>query len=365
MSFYRPSYKGVDLQKEPAPVKPRRSAGGIIFGIVAIIIIIAVVILVIVWLAVRSRNLANAANAANMDSANNCTTVLAAPRNVLTVYNQNNNTATLSWQQVAGATRYRIYRKLEDPAVNSQNSEEQINTINNSYNFIDLPVGTHYFVVTAFSSCGLESMISMPAVFSPSCDNPLAAIDLSMVPNIVLLNDQCGALNPVALASVDFPVDPVFQNGIVIFNGAGQEGSVKSHLSIIDVSPLAGIQVNASLECSGLDTEHYFSYITNVQNVPLTAETMTLAADLTSTLFTVNWSPIAGAEMYAVSMVTENPTTNIVHTFGGYATAPQTSLALATNPGEAILEIKVRAFRVCDRSPLSEPFNFTTPVIPP
>lgn len=363
MSFYRPTKRNASPEVDNSPPKQSRPVGGIIFVIVAIVLIVAIVILIIIWLVVRTRTTTKKSTSTTTTKTESCTKILPAPTNVLAVYNQNNNTAALSWQAVAGATRYRVYRKLEDPAVNTGNYEQRIDTINNSYNFIDLPVGTHYFVVTSFSSCGNESPISTPVVFSPSCGTELVAIDLgSVTPNI---SDLCGDPNPGYGVEVMVNYNPIFQNGIVVFNGGGQEGESKSHLSIFDSDGSTNPDLQVALECDGAESQHYLSYITDVQNVPISPLTTALATSPTTSLFTINWAPIAGAEMYVVAMQTENPTTGIPHRYGGYSPSSQTTLSLATNPGDDILEIKVRAFRICNRSPLSAAIPVTSSTVPP
>ena len=367
MSFYRPIAQGVDLKKEKEPAKPKRSVAGIAFAIVAIAIIVAIVVGVIIWMVVRNRNsTTSSSSSSSSSSSTTCTTVLQAPRNVLAVYNQNNNTAALSWQGVTGATRYRIYRKLEDPGVNTSNYDQRVDTINNSYNFLDLPAGTHYFVVTSFSSCGLESMISAPAVFSPSCSAALPALNPANL-SITLQNDQCGGPQPHIDYRLTYTWDSILEDSIFIFRGPDQSGDSSQYFSLHDV--VSGIDpvLDIDFNCDEEEGDHYIEYIKDVQNVPLSNITTQAAmAGPVGSSFVLNWSPIAGAEMYVASMTTVDADNgSLFRHFGGYTTAPQTSLVLATNSGDSIVEIKVRAFRVCNRSPLTGPIQFTPSIPPP
>ena len=194
-SFYRPGYSSSGSSSQVMDESVPKSGGakwGYIWAIVGISIIVVALVLTIILVALRyRRNIKAREDAAAAAASSTTTTPCAtpmAPQNVVVTYNIAAMTASITWSSVAGASSYYIYRKLEDPAVSKTNYQSKVETIQLFENYINLPSGTHYFVVTAKNSCGNESMASAPAKFAPICSSTPAA---PIAPTVSTVNDNC------------------------------------------------------------------------------------------------------------------------------------------------------------------------------
>ena len=348
MSFFRPSYRPPTIPVGQAYVEPKPRAGGsylwLVIGIV--IIILAAVLTIILLLVRRARAKQNGTSTPPASCA-----APPAPANVAATYDIPARTCVLTWSSVPKATRYRVYRKKEDPSVSKLNFEERIEVINLNYNFVNLEDGTHYFVVTAVNECG-ESVISVPAVFSPSCESSPPA---PAAPNVTLSANKCFIAVPREEVEIDFPWETSFPGGAYIVNGNGQHGTAKNYVALVDRDGSPNGLVDVVFECGSTETKNYLTYIRNVQNTTVTVSD----TENIGNSFLVKWAPIAGAEMYIVYAMGEDAN-GLKHHYGGYASGTDTSLTLATTAGDDIIEAKVRAFRICDLSELSEATDYTT-----
>lgn len=356
MSFFRPSSQPAQMPSESSEPAPRKQRGISIWTIIAIIVIVTILIIVIILTAVRVSSAKKKTTTTTPPATTSCS-VLGAPGNVGVIYNSEDGTAAVSWSSVAGAIRYRVYRKLGDNTVNTANYDQRVDTLGTNFNFIDLAPGTHYFVVTSFNACG-ESTVSSPAVFSPSCGATLTA---PAPPSVSFASDDCGLTNAVEAANITFSWETSFAGGTYILSGDGQHGLVDKYVIVIDRDANPSGMAPVSLRCGEFASQHYINYLKTVQNATVSIGT---ATNIGST-FAINWTPIAGAEMYVIGLTSEDSDGNI-HYSGGYASAQQTSIVLQTNAGDNVTEVKVRAFRVCDRSPISDPPTpYTSSPYPP
>tara|TARA_R110002073_G_scaffold455_13_gene3852 strand:- start:15865 stop:16971 length:1107 start_codon:yes stop_codon:yes gene_type:complete len=357
-SFYRPGYSSSGSSSQVMDESVPKSGGakwGYIWAIVGISIIVVALVLTIILVALRyrrnikAREDAAAAAASSTTTTTTTTTPCAtpmAPQNVVVTYNIAAMTASITWSSVAGASSYYIYRKLEDPAVSKTNYQSKVETIQLFENYINLPSGTHYFVVTAKNSCGNESMASAPAKFAPICSSTPAA---PIAPTVSTVNDNCTDPIPYKSNEIYFPWAS-FPGGSYIIQASGQQGGVSQLFMAADrdladpsgTAPSGGVEVN--MDCSGSDS-YSLTYITNIDHATVTS----IVPTSTGTTLSVSWNPIAGAEQYTVFAAGVG-SDNILHFYGSYADGNVNTMTFPVNAGEEIVELRVNAFRLCDRS---------------
>jgi hypothetical protein len=342
-SFYRPGQR--DYQNNPSDServeKKSSSGGGTVFLVIAIIVVILLAILTLILVIIRARRNATATTTVSDSMSSSSCSAPIVPQNVTVTYNLQAKTASIIWSPVSGATSYNVYRKIEDPSVSKTNYDSRINTIQLFENYIDLPNGTHYFVVTSKNSCGQESLASAPAQLAPICGNILVE---PAQPSITEIFEDCGGALPYNTTEIDFAWG-AFPSGSYVAQGIGQQGNVTNYFASIDrnIGPTGLIEVDMSCSINNVHT------LTHIAVTDVATVSTPLQNDIGTSL-QVSWIPIAGAEQYIVHVLAENAS-GIRHNYGSFASGNATSISLPTNSGDDVLDIQVRSFRLCDKSP--------------
>jgi Cys-rich repeat protein len=335
----------------------------VIIVIVAIIVLVLIVFL-IAWLTTRTTPVkvectldsqcgsGKICRDTKCISAPVCTSPPAKPSNVQAVYDRNAGTATLTWVGATGSTGYKVYRKLDDPTVSKNNSDQvlSVTTPTVSANFVSLPVGSNYFVVTSINSCG-ESDESIPVVIVPSCS---AVPTQPPAPALVLDADECAGPGFVEYVNINH-VDATGPRPFNLFTGTGQ-ADIEDYLWINE-SP--SVDPTVALECTGTPVAYEVTHISNADYANLVTPTGPL---ITTASLQVTWEPVLNAEEYTVSLVCV--TANSVGIFvGGTVAAPATSLTVATPTGTQLVFAQVVGYRLCDKSSASNSGYHIPPTI--
>ena len=183
----------------------------------------------------------------------------------------------------------------------------------------------------------------------PVCANPLAK------PNPVAIVESPNPGYPVCPASetVDLSVpgqaDLTASNGIFIFSGTGQYGAVSPYFAMAPYFP--SIAGNITLQC-GAQSSHRVHYVLQAIGVPVTSSPPSPSA----TSVTVTWAAQAGVEEYAVQVFGQKDSRN--HFYGGSTIG--TSLTVPIESDMMYFTASVIGYKLCDKSPLSNPTNFST-----
>lgn len=279
-----------------------------------------------------------------------CTAPPAKPSNVQAVYDRDAHTATLTWVGAVGSTGYKVYRKLDDPSASKNNYDEvkAVGSPTTSANFVALPVGSNYFVVTSVNTCG-ESDESVPVVIVPSCSTVPAQ---PPAPALVLDADECmgpGFVEYVDINHVGATGDRPFN----LFTGNGQ-AEVSDYFWFSE-SPSPDPTV--ALQCTGTPVAYNLTHISNAEYAVLVTPTGPMIA--TESLQIV-WEPVLNAEEYAVSLVYINA--NSVGIFiGTTVSGPATSVTLDTPAGNQLVFAQVIGYKLCNKSVPSDPAYHISP----
>lgn len=279
-----------------------------------------------------------------------CTAPPVKPGNVQAVYDRNAHTATLTWIGAAGATGYRVYRKLEDPAVSKNNYDEVkvIGAPTTSANFTALPVGTNYFVVSSVNTCG-ESDESAPEATVPSC----AVVPTQPpAPSLILDTDECAGPGFAELVTINH-IDATGPRPFNIFRGEGQI-DIDSYYWFVEAPSM---DPEVALACTGTPVAYEVIHVSNADYATLLNPTGPMIA--TASL-TVSWTPVLNAEEYSVNLVYINANSMPIF-IGGTVASPATSLTLDTPTGTQLVFAQVIGYRLCDKSLPSNPGYHITP----
>lgn len=343
----------------------RSASPTLVVGIIVAIVILILVVFLIAWLTTRPAPVkfecihdadcgsGKLCKDGKCTPAPVCTSAPVRPSNVQAVYDRAAHTATLTWGGSVGATGYKVYRKLDDPTVSKVNSDNStaVASPTTSANFTGLPVGTNYFVVTAFNTCG-ESDESAPVAVVPSCSSVPTQ---PPAPALVLDTDECAGPGFVEYVTINH-VDATGPRPFNLFTGNGQTG-IDSYLYFAEApsaDPIAG------LVCSGTPVSYELVHISNADYATLLNPTGPMVA--TASL-TVSWEPVLNADEYAVSLIYID--SHSVPIFvGGTTASPNTSLVVNTPTGSQLVFAQVIGYRLCDKSLASNP-GYHIPPPPP
>lgn len=348
----------VRLPNNSSP-KPVTKIGYVIGIIILAIVVIILIIITIILLSQRKKTIVPECKTdANCTgdkfcSNNKCVFCVSSPPTPSPVSVNNDplaGTATISWASSTGATSYNVYRKLGDSSVSKSNYTQKENTTSLNRTFTTLPVGTHYFVVTAVNQCG-ESDESFPVLVAPRCSS---FPTIMIAPTVVQSLNDCGGLTNVETVDISFP-DMSISDGVYVVEGTGQDGQVSAYTYLVQGSswgPATGIP----LKCGGVSSTHTVTQITDVENATITVS----GPVITGTSFNVTWNPNPGAEEAVVFVVGIHPVTSVPHFYGGYASGTANSLTLQTNSGDNLVFGIVLTYKKCSKSAASLPAAYTT-----
>lgn len=322
---------------------------GVVVGVIVAVILIVVIIFIVIWMTNATKpakpeclldsdcSSGKICQNQKCQPAPTCSGPPATPTNVNVVYNQNLGAATISWNVVSGAKSYSVYRKLEDPSVNSTNFDEKRVVVGNAENFSSLQAGTHYFVVTASNDCG-NSPETSPYLFAPSCPSVPNAPSMPIITQNV---DHCADDQNAEYALLTHE-EATGDNPFNLVQGNGQYG-VSSYFGVFN-SPTGDFTVN--LACTGSEVSYTISAISNGEYASLVYPDSPMFVQASTE---VKWQPVLGAEEYAVVLVTADEHGTYVFT-GGVVAAPITTLTVTTQSGAYLAYAAVVAYRLCDKS---------------
>lgn len=266
-----------------------------------------------------------------------CTGAPTIPTGVTVTFDALANTANISWNTCTDAVSYNVYRSMGNPAVSKTSYDEVISTTTTSYVFSSLSQGTHYFAVTAVNACG-ESDEASSTTYAPSC----TVIPATPSAPLLMTNvDNCSGVEQVE--EVDIQVTEA--TGVAPLNivkGNGQK-KIDSYFALAE-APSGDFPV--FLACSASPVEYTLTHVTDAEAATLISPTGPLT--LGNTL-TIEWSPLMGAEEYAVSCVSMD--SDGVMTFvGGTVASPATSMELTVDNGADLAFVAVYGYKYCDKS---------------
>lgn len=351
----------------------RRGGTGFVVGTVVAAIVVVLIIYLVIWLVMQPRKrrnqLGHCEHNRDCPTGQICTNATCVnkpiciipppvPQNVTIAYNSTLHTATLTWSPSLGATEYKVYQKLEDPSVGKANNDAVNTTTGTTMTFTGLAVGTHYFVVTALSTCG-ESEESSPVVFSPACSS---IPPQPPQPTVVSTADNCST--PQADEMVDIEIADatgpapfnLVQSDVGCQPGGGvQKGGLPYFL--FDSSPSGG-SFPAWLQCSGAPVAFTETFIADAQYANLISPTGPIAS-LGSTL-NVSWQAVLGAEEYAVMLIATD-SSGAVYFVGDTVEYPHTTTTINTPIGTQLVFAQVIGYKICDKSIPSNPGYHITP----
>jgi len=272
------------------------------------------------------------------------------PQNVV-VANAGSGNVTVTWNAVANASSYNVYRKA-NATVTTSNYDQKMGVTVTTASFTALASpSTQYFGVTAVNSSG-ESLLSEVVSTSICSSQPTAPTS----PTVTESSNNCFvATNPAEIVSSSTSNSNVNSSTYFIFSGTGQQGANTNYFGITQGNTSTPTLSSISLTCTNVSS-NTAQYILSGQSVtPTSNPTSPVGASVT-----ITWNSISNVDAYAVSVKTTDSSGN-VHYTGSTTPSSNNSLIVLTNSGDSFTSATIIGYTACNLSSTSTASSHISP----
>jgi hypothetical protein len=271
------------------------------------------------------------------------------PQNVM-VTNAGSGNVTITWNSVANASSYNVYRKANSSVTTSNFDQKMGVTVTHaSFTTLASP-STQYFGVTAANSSG-ESLLSEVVSTSICSSQPTAPTS----PTVTESSNSCFATAASETVASSTSNSNVSSSTYFIFSGTGQQGSNTTYSGIVQGNTSTPTLTGISLSCTNVSS-HTAQYILSGQNVTSTSNITSPVGSST----TITWNAVPNVDFYIVSVKTTDSNGNIHYTSSTISSS-NTSTPVSTNSGDTYNSAIIIGYTSCNLSTVSTASSHVSP----